>query len=86
MVTSYRPLNMCRVMSPSSENMKLYSRSYNTDAALSLRVAQTLHPASTLVEGGKTSTQVGRITAVCGQIQKIQHFYSQFTALLPLFF
>lgn len=61
---------MGRVMSPSSDT-KLYSRSYNTDAALPFRVAQTLHSASTLVEGGKTGAQVGRITTVCGQIQKI---------------
>lgn len=52
-------------MSPSSD-IKQYSRSYNTDTALPLRIAQTLHPASTLVEGGETGTQVGRITTVCG--------------------
>lgn len=64
-------------MSPSS-GIKLYSRSNNTDAALSLRVAQTLHPAGTFIEGGKTSTQVGRVTAVCGQPQR--HTTSELTA------
>jgi len=62
---------MCRVMAPSSWK-KINSRSDNTDAALPLRVAQTLHPASTLIEGGETGAQVGRITTVCGQIQIIR--------------
>ena len=69
MYSSYSQQNMCQVMSPPSD-VKLYSRSYDTDAALSLRVAQTLHPASTLIEGGETSTKVGRISTVCGQILK----------------
>lgn len=68
---SYSPYNMCRVMSPSS-GTKLYSRSYNTDAAFPLWVTQTLHPSSTLIEGGETGAQVGRITTVCGQIHKIR--------------
>lgn len=64
---SYR---VCTAMSPSS-GLKWYSRSYDADAALPLRVAQTLHPSSTLIEGGETGAEVGRITTVCGQIQKI---------------
>lgn len=58
-------------MSPSS-GVKMYSRSYNTDAALPLRVAQTLHPSGTLVEGGESGAQVGRITAVCGRKHKLE--------------
>lgn len=62
---------MCRGTSFSS-GIKLYSRSHDTDAALPLRVAQALHPPSTLIEGGETGAQVGRITAVCGQIQEMR--------------
>lgn len=58
--------------SPSSDK-KLYSRSYDADAALSLRVTQTLHPSSSLIEGGETGAQVGGITAVCKHTQEI-HF------------
>lgn len=50
--------------------VRLYLRSYNTDAALPLRVAQTLHPSSSLIEGGETGTEVGRITTVCGRIRE----------------
>lgn len=52
------------------DEAKQYSRSHDADAALPLRVPQTLDPAGSLVEGGQTSAQVGRVTAVCGKQQK----------------
>lgn len=61
---------MCRVMSPSSD-AKLYSRSYNTDAAFPLWVTQALHSSGTLIKGGESGTQIRRITTVCGQMQEI---------------
>lgn len=54
------------VMAPSS-GPKWYSRSYDADAALPLRVAQTLDPSSTLVKGSQPGPEIGRITTVCGQ-------------------
>lgn len=40
------------------------SRSYDADAALSLWIAQALHAAGALVEGGEPGSQVGGVTAV----------------------
>lgn len=50
--------------------IKLYSRSYDADAALPLRVAKTLDPSSTLIKGSQTGAKIGRITAICGQTQE----------------
>lgn len=55
-----------RLMAPSS-GQKLYSRSYDADAALSLRVAKTLDPSSTLIKGSQTGAKIGGITTICGQ-------------------
>lgn len=42
-----------------------HSRSNNADAAFPLRISQTLHSPSSLVERGQTGTEVGWITTVC---------------------
>lgn len=42
-----------------------HSRSNNADAAFPLRISQTLHSPSSLVERGQAGTEVGRITTVC---------------------
>ena len=39
-------------------------RSNNGDTALSLRVAEALHAARSLVEGGQTRSKVGRVAGV----------------------
>lgn len=54
------------VMAPPS-GLRFYSRSYDADAALPLRVAQALDPSSTLIKGSQTGAKIGRITTICGQ-------------------